>query len=267
MVAEIIPFDFETNAVRVVVADGAPCFVAADVCRVLEISKYRDAVAQLDDDERVSVLVDTLGGRQTMTAVSESGLYALIMQSRKPAAKRFRKWVTAEVLPAIRRQGFYMAPPTDLAEIEDKRVWFKALPEAHRERADARAGLLARIEEMIAQGSRVREAVALAAEESGLGKSTIFGLRRAVYMVPRGDWPAALAPRWSGERGMLAECHPEAKRFFLDLVASGARVSQALRRMHEVAGERGWMLPDDRTLRRLSQKVLPRPTPSKREAA
>jgi prophage antirepressor-like protein len=90
--------------------NGDPWFVAKDLCRVLEIEKYRDAVARLDEDERGSELVDTLGGRQEMSTVSESGLYSLIFRSRKPEARRFRKWVTSEVLPAIRKRGVYVAP-------------------------------------------------------------------------------------------------------------------------------------------------------------
>lgn len=88
-----------------------PLFVVKDVCEALAISNYRDAVAKLDDDERGSVLVDTLGGRQQMTAVNESGLYNLIFQSRKPQAKAFRKWVTGEVLPSIRKTGRYENKP------------------------------------------------------------------------------------------------------------------------------------------------------------
>ena len=88
--------------------NGEPWWVLADVCKVLEISKHRDAASRLDDDERESVLVDTLGGLQSMTAINESGLYSLILTSRKPSAKRFKKWVTSEVLPAIRKTGGYM---------------------------------------------------------------------------------------------------------------------------------------------------------------
>lgn len=109
----MINFDFEGHAVRLVERAGEPWFVAVDVCRVLEIGKHRDAVSRLDDDERGSVVVDTLGGRQETTAVNESGLYSLILTSRKPAAKRFKKWVTAEVLPAIRRTGAYAMPGLD----------------------------------------------------------------------------------------------------------------------------------------------------------
>ncbi|MDR2055441.1 MAG: Bro-N domain-containing protein [Desulfovibrio sp.] len=101
--------------VRAVERKGDPWFCAKDVCRILEISNYRDAVSQLDEDEKGVVNTDTPGGRQEMLFVSESGLYALVFRSRKPEARRFRKWVTAEVLPAIRRQGAYLTQ----SKIED----------------------------------------------------------------------------------------------------------------------------------------------------
>ncbi|NKD46164.1 hypothetical protein HEQ62_10120 [Haematospirillum jordaniae] len=104
----MIPFVFEGDNVRTIVDEnGVPWFVAADVCRVLEISKYRDAIARLDEDERRPVIVDTLGGPQEMTTINESGLYSLILTSRKPTAKRFKRWVTGEVLPSIRMTGCY----------------------------------------------------------------------------------------------------------------------------------------------------------------
>lgn len=257
--AGIIPFDFETNAVRVVVIEDAPCFVGADVCRVLEINKYRDAMARLDEDERVSVIVDTLGGRQTMTAVSESGLYALIMMSRKPAAKRFRKWVTAEVLPAIRRDGSYSLPGADHAELAAKRAWFEALPEAHRSRGDTHAEAVRQIEALVAEGSRVGAAVAQVSAETGLSVRALYSYRRTVYMVPGADHGAALAPRWAGARGMLAECHPEALVFFLRLCAGPVRVCDAYRRTLDEAAAQGWApVPCERTMRRAVQRLLPR---------
>lgn len=116
--SDIIPFDFEEQAVRVVMRDGEPWFVAADVCRVLEIGNPSDAVSRLDEDERDRVNLNTLDttegirGNPNATIISESGLYALVLTSRKEAARRFRKWITAEVLPAIRRTGRYeQAPP------------------------------------------------------------------------------------------------------------------------------------------------------------
>lgn len=96
------------QGVRSVILAGEPWFVAKDVCEALGINKYRDFIAShLDEDERMSILMDTLGGKQSMVAVNESGLYNLIFQSRKPEARAFRKWVTAEVLPSIRRTGMY----------------------------------------------------------------------------------------------------------------------------------------------------------------
>ena len=101
---------FNSNAfkVRVIVKDDSPWFVAKDVCDCLGISNSRDAVSRLDADEKGVGKADTLGGSQDMTMISESGLYALIMRSNKPEAKSFRKWVTSEVLPDIRKTGMYV---------------------------------------------------------------------------------------------------------------------------------------------------------------
>lgn len=97
----------EFGQVRTRMIDGKAWFVARDICYILGISNYRDALTKLDDDERESVKVDTLGGPQAVNAVNESGLYSLIMRSNKPNAKKFRKWVTSEVLPSIRANGMY----------------------------------------------------------------------------------------------------------------------------------------------------------------
>ena len=108
----VIPFTFEDSEFRVITRDGDPWFVLADVCAVLEIGNPRDAASRLDEDEKDGVgIADAIGREQQTTIVNESGLYALILTSRKPAAKRFRKWVTAEVLPAIRKTGRYEAAP------------------------------------------------------------------------------------------------------------------------------------------------------------
>lgn len=105
---KVFTFNQESTPIRVQVINSEPWFVAKDVCDALEISKYRDALMRLDDDEKgCPVIVDTLGGPQEMTGINESGLYNLIFQSNKPKAKDFRKWVTAEVLPAIRKNGYY----------------------------------------------------------------------------------------------------------------------------------------------------------------
>jgi prophage antirepressor-like protein len=103
------PFVYSTANVRTATDESNQVwFCAKDVCQILGIKNHLDAVSKLDEDELKGVGdTDTLGGKQTLNFVSESGLYALIFKSNKPEAVTFRKWVTKEVLPAIRRQGFY----------------------------------------------------------------------------------------------------------------------------------------------------------------
>lgn len=103
-------FEFNPNPLRVIVRDGEPWFVAADVCAALAISNPSDALRRLDDDERTLDSIEGASNGLPVNLINESGLYSLIMGSRKPEAKKFRKWVTAEVLPAIRKTGRYEAP-------------------------------------------------------------------------------------------------------------------------------------------------------------
>lgn len=100
----------EFGAVRVVDVNGEPWFVAKDVCECLAVGNSRDAVAALDEDEKGVDSIDTPGGAQEMSIISEAGLYSLILRSRKPEAKIFKRWITHEVLPAIRKHGGYLTP-------------------------------------------------------------------------------------------------------------------------------------------------------------
>lgn len=93
--------------VRIVPVDGELMFVAKDVCDCLEITKHRDAISRLDSDERGSVKLDTPGGKQDIAAINEYGLYNLVLSSRKPEAKEFKRWITHDVIPAIRKTGSY----------------------------------------------------------------------------------------------------------------------------------------------------------------
>lgn len=120
MSEEIVPQVFtnsEFGQLRVTQDEnGEPWFVAKDVCTALEVKNSRDAIARLDDDEKGVVLIDTPGGEQQMQAVNEAGLYALVLSSRKPEAHAFKRWVTHEVLPAIRRDGGYMVARDETPE-------------------------------------------------------------------------------------------------------------------------------------------------------
>ena len=108
MKTEITPFEYNCQTVRTIADEsGNPWFVLADVCAVLELTTPAKVADRLDDDEKGVSQIHTLGGIQNMTIISESGLYAVILRSDKPQAKPFRKWVTGEVLPSIRKTGSY----------------------------------------------------------------------------------------------------------------------------------------------------------------
>ena len=109
--ADITPFNFGTHTVRVVTQNNQPWFVATDVATTLGYRNAPDASRHLDDDEKGTQIVRTLGGDQKLTLISESGLYALVLRSRKPEARKFAKWVTSEVLPSIRQTGSYAKQP------------------------------------------------------------------------------------------------------------------------------------------------------------
>ncbi|MBJ7997727.1 phage antirepressor [Bacillus cereus] len=98
----------EFGQVRTVVQGEDVWFVAKDICDVLEIKNHRTSISILDEDEKGVHSMDTLGGTQQLQTINESGLYSLVLRSRKPQAKAFKKWVTSEVLPSIRKHGAYM---------------------------------------------------------------------------------------------------------------------------------------------------------------
>lgn len=108
-----IEFSFDGTAVRVVLLDGEPWWVAGDVAQALAYGEAKDLTRNLDEDEKGRQIVPTLGGDQEMLVINESGLYSAILRSRKQSAKRFKKWVTAEVLPSIRKHGAYIMPAAE----------------------------------------------------------------------------------------------------------------------------------------------------------
>ncbi|MGX5475885.1 phage antirepressor KilAC domain-containing protein [Bacillus toyonensis] len=109
----------EFGQVRTVIQGEDAWFIAKDVCDVLEIRNSRQAMARLDEDEKSGVTINDGSQNRTVSSVNESGLYSLILTSRKPQAKAFKKWVTSEVLPSIRKHGAYMTPNTINALLRD----------------------------------------------------------------------------------------------------------------------------------------------------
>lgn len=168
----IVPFDFAGQQVRVVTdSDGEPWFVARDVCAVLDISNGSDAVGRLDPDGvGTTDLIDSMGRPQVAKTVSEAGLYELVFQSRRPTARDFRRWVTHDVLPTIRKTGSFGVALPDITTA----AGVLAMAEQFAETARALVASEAKIAELepkadladtylIAQGGnrKVREAAKL----------------------------------------------------------------------------------------------------------
>ena len=140
----------EFGKIRVVERSGAPWFVGKDVCDCLEIGNSRDAAASLDDDEKGVALIDTPGGKQEMSIISEPGLYSLVLRSRKPEAKAFKRWIVHEVLPAIRKHGGYLTPKKLEESLLNPDVLIRLATQLKEERearvqAEARVAILSHV--------------------------------------------------------------------------------------------------------------------------
>lgn len=133
---ELLVFYYKGKDVRTIQRNGETWWVLKDVCDVLEIGNSRMVADRLDADEKGVSIIDTLGGKQELTVISESGLYNVILLSRKPEAKKFKRWVTHEVLPQIRRHGAFITT-SKLEEImSDPDAWIKLLTALKEERQE-----------------------------------------------------------------------------------------------------------------------------------
>lgn len=140
-------FKYENNDVRTVEMNGEPWFVLKDVCGVLGLSNHKVTAQRLDRDEvSQTYLTDSIGRKQETTVINESGLYSVILRSDKPEAKPFRKWVTSEVLPSIRKNGGYIAGQEQMTPEE---LMAKALLVANKTLAERDA----RISELTVQNT------------------------------------------------------------------------------------------------------------------
>lgn len=139
-------FNYNSVEVRTIQKDGEPWFVLRDVCNVLGLGTPARVAERLDTDEVSQThITDSMGRQQEMTIINESGLYNVILRSDKPEAKPFRKWVTSEVLPTIRRHGMYATPDTVEKMLADPDTTIKLLETIKQERA-ARMALEAKAE-------------------------------------------------------------------------------------------------------------------------
>lgn len=113
LMRNLIPFTYDDQPVRVATIDGEPWFVLADLCKVLDIKNVTQLRGRLDDALCLTYpIADSLGRTQQATIVSEAGMYEVVIRSDKPEAAQFRRWITAEVLPSVRKHGAYMTPET-----------------------------------------------------------------------------------------------------------------------------------------------------------
>lgn len=170
----ITPLVFEEQMVRTVMIDGEPWFTGKDVCSVLGIKDHNQALDRLDDDERGGYTVPTPQGRQEMIVISEAGVFRLIFTSRKPEAERFKRWLSHDVLPSLRRTGSYTVPGReDDADLTDE------LP-ARRASGD-------HVAELTAKTAAVREARIL------MGRAFAARVWRELDMPAAGDMRVPLA--------------------------------------------------------------------------
>jgi len=191
----LVPFDFEGSQLRVFADErGDPWFVATDLCSVLGIGNPRQATTRLDADEKGVISTDTPGGVQAVATVNEPGLYTLILGSRKPEAKRFKRWVTHEVLPAIRRTGRYAVP--GLAPTQ------ASLPSNKQDSVNA----LLLISQAIAQVPGVKAGIALAATLTCIQENTGLSVETLRRTLPAAEEPiCSLNATQLGQRlGMVA---------------------------------------------------------------
>lgn len=172
----IIPFQFEAHAVRVQVDDqGQPWFNATDVCNALEMGNPSQVIKSHVDAEDLQKLETlTAGGRQRQNHVNESGLYALILGSTKDAAKRFKRWVTREVLPSIRKTGSYAVPGA-----------IAKLPELTQDRVTA----LLLIGEAVAKVPGVKAGIAMAATLTCIQENTGLAVETLRRTLPAANEP------------------------------------------------------------------------------
>ncbi len=192
---EIATYQFPTTgqSVRTVLRDGEPWFVAVDVAAALDLGNPHSSLALLDDDEKGLHSMETLGGAQSVIVVNEAGLYSLILRSRKPEAKAFKRWVTHDVLPAIRQTGRYETPATPPSRAELARRWYEA--EVALEETQARLAVAAPKAEayeafMDADGTYSLEQVAkMLYAESGLGRNKLIARLRALRVLEDNNLP------------------------------------------------------------------------------
>ncbi len=168
-------FEYQGQAIRTVVRDGEPWFAAADICAVLDIGDVSSALRRLEDDEKGTDTILTPGGSQEMLVVNEPGLYVLVLTSRKLEAKLFKRWITHEVVPDIRKHGVYATDEALERMIASPEFGIRLLTELQKERQQKAA-----LQQQVAQLEPPAQAWEALAEANG-----DYSLREAAQILSR----------------------------------------------------------------------------------
>lgn len=190
---QLTSFSHETfGSVRTLIKDGEPWFVAADVCKALEHSNSRMAIDRLDDDEKGVSSIYTPGGEQQMSIVNEPGLYSLVLGSRKPEAKAFKRWITHEVIPQIRKTGAYLSPVID-SDMLFKMAEAMAAKEKQIKELEQQKALMSPkadfYDAVVESPDAVDMAVAAKTLNMGIGRNTMFKILRDEGILQHNNIP------------------------------------------------------------------------------
>lgn len=250
--SELVPFQFPATGqpVRTVTVDGQPWFVAGDVCAVLALGNPYSSLALLDDDEKGLHIVETPGGPQRVTIVNEPGLYSLILRSRKPEAKAFKRWITHDVLPAIRQTGSYaVAPNFEVPRTLPEALRAYAAEVEAREAAEQRAAELegpAEAWNVLASGDgdfSVADAAKILARDPGIsiGRDRLFDFLHRIGWTYRqradNRWRAYQAQVNTGRMSELPQQYENARTGQLALAAPQLRITvKGLAELHRLLG-------------------------------
>lgn len=202
-------FNFEHQTVRVILVDGAPWFVLADLCRALGIVNVGNVAGRLDADVKGIHQADTPGGRQSVATVNESGMYEVVIRSDKKEAARFRRWVTHKVLPEIRRTGSYSAIPAAPTQLPSKKELAQWVVEAE-ERAEKAEALARELAVPASAWNELAEAqgdyaVSDAAKVLSRDSQITTGERRLFQFMAGIDWIYKRDGRWRAKQAQV-EC-------------------------------------------------------------
>lgn len=196
-------FTYTDQQVRTVLIDGDPWFVASDVATALGYSATAAMTRSMDDDEKGMQTLHTPGGTQTVTVINEAGLYSAIIRSTIPTAKSFKRWVTHEVLPTIRKTGQYVATKPEIPATYAQALRAAADAVEAQEKAEAELAIAApKIESfdafMESAGHYTMEAAAKSLSDvtGGLGRNKLFALLRAERILMSNNSPYQQYSHW-----------------------------------------------------------------------